>query len=232
MKIDVLTLFPDMVKAALGESILGRAMSAGYIELGFYQIRDFSENKQNKVDDTPYGGGPGMLMTCQPLTSCYREAVKNASSKGFGKPYTVLMSPRGTRLDAKTAKRLAKEPYLVVVCGHYEGIDQRFIDACCDEEISIGDYVLTGGELPAAVLIDTLSRFVPGVLGSPESGGDESFERLLLEYPQYTRPQDFRGMKVPDVLVSGNHAEVAKWRRERQLEITARLRPDLLEKEK
>ncbi len=229
MKIDVLTLFPDMVKAALGESILGRAMSAGYIDLGFYQIRDFSENKQNKVDDTPYGGGPGMLMTCQPLTSCYREAVKNASSKGFGKPYTVLMSPRGTRLDAKTAKRLAKEPYLVVVCGHYEGIDQRFIDACCDEEISIGDYVLTGGELPAAVLIDTLSRFVPGVLGSPESGGDESFERLLLEYPQYTKPAEFEGAAVPEVLTGGNHADIEAWRLAEAEKITKERRPDLYE---
>ncbi len=227
MKIDVLTLFPETVKAALGESILARATASGIIDLGFYQIRDFSENRQNKVDDTPYGGGPGMLMTCQPLFSCHRAAAKSAAEKGCGRPYTVLMSPRGKKLDAETAKRLAKEPYLIVVCGHYEGVDQRFIDSCCDEEISIGDFVLTGGELPAAVLVDTLSRFVPGVLGSPESGGDESFEKLLLEYPQYTKPAEFEGMKVPEVLTGGNHADVEAWRRGKAEEITGKRRPDL-----
>ncbi|MCR5693489.1 MAG: tRNA (guanosine(37)-N1)-methyltransferase TrmD [Clostridia bacterium] len=230
MKIDVLTLFPDMVKASLGESIVARAAEAGLIELGCYQIRDYSENKQNKVDDTPYGGGPGMLMTCQPLAKCHRAAAENASRKGFGKPYTVLMSPRGKVLDADTAKRLAAEPYLVIVCGHYEGIDQRFIDAFCDEEISIGDYVLTGGELPAAVLIDTVSRFVPGVLGSPESGGDESFEKLLLEYPQYTKPAEFEGSVVPEVLLGGNHADIAAWRLKEAERITKERRPDLYAK--
>ena len=227
MKIDVLTLFPDMVRAALSESIVGRASAAGLIDLGFYQIRDFSENKQNKVDDTPYGGGPGMLMTCQPLFSCCRAAREEAAKKGFEKPYTVLMSPRGTRLDAKTAKRLAENPYMMIVCGHYEGIDQRFIDAFCDEEISIGDYVLTGGELPAAVLIDTVSRFVPGVLGSPESGGDESFEKLLLEYPQYTKPAVFEGAAVPEVLTGGNHADIEAWRLKEAEKITRERRPDL-----
>ena len=229
MKIDVLTLFPDMVRAALGESIVGRATDAGIIELGYYQIRDFSENKQNKVDNTPYGGGPGMLMTCQPLVSCHRAAVKHAENSGYGKPYTVLMSPRGTKLSAEVAKRLSRQEYLVVVCGHYEGVDQRFIDSVCDEEISIGDFVLTGGELPAAVLIDTVSRFVPGVLGSPESGGDESFEKILLEYPQYTKPAEFEGMDVPKVLTGGNHAEICAWRLAEAEKITRERRPDLYE---
>ena len=168
-----------------------------------------------------------MLMTCQPLASCHKAAAKNAADKGFDRPYTVLMSPRGTLLDSKTARRLSEKPYLIVVCGHYEGVDQRFIDGYCDEEISIGDFVLTGGELPAAVLIDTVSRFVPGVLGSPESGGDESFEKLLLEYPQYTKPAEFEGAEVPKVLTGGNHADIEAWRLKEAEKITKERRPDL-----
>lgn len=226
MKIDFLTLFPETVKAALDESIIGRATEAGTLEINYYQIREYSENKQKKVDDTPYGGGPGMLMTYQPIKSCIDDAIEKA---GGIKPHVIYMSPKGRVLDNEIAKRLAEEPYIAVLCGHYEGVDQRVIDDLVDEEISIGDYVLTGGELPAAVMVDVVSRFVPGVLGSDESAGDESIEGHLLEYPQYTKPAEINGMKVPEVLLGGNHADIETWRHEEALKITRERRPDLFE---
>lgn len=226
MKIDFLTLFPDIVRNALDDSIIARAVSAGSLELNYYQIRDYTENKQRKVDDTPYGGGAGMLMTYQPIKSCYDDAVKIAGEK----PYVLYMSPKGRILDNETAKRLATKPYIAIICGHYEGVDQRVIDKIVDEEISIGDFVLTGGEMPAAILTDAVSRFVPGVLGSDESAGDESIEGNLLEYPHYTKPAEIDGMKVPEVLQGGNHAEIEKWRREEAIKITKERRPDLFEK--
>ncbi len=231
MKIDILTLFPEMIQSALGGSIIGRASEGGLLDIGYYQIRDYTQNKQRKVDDTPYGGGPGMLMTCQPVMDCYRYAVaKAAEMTPDVKPYTVYMSPKGTKLDSEVAKRLAGKPYLVILCGHYEGVDRRVIDSICDEEISIGDYVLTGGEMAAAVLTDAVVRFVPGVLGSPESAGCESFEGLLLEYPQYTKPAVYEGMAVPEVLLGGNHADITAWRLAEAEKITRERRPDIFRK--
>lgn len=231
MKIDILTLFPDVIKGALGESIVKRACDSGVLQIEYYQIRDHSENKQKKVDDTPYGGGPGMLMTCGPVVSCHRAAVKSASAAGItDKPYTVYLSPKGRRFDSAVARELSQKPYLVLLCGHYEGIDQRALDEICDDEISIGDYVLTGGELASAVIVDAVSRFVPGVLGAQESAGDESFEGLLLEYPQYTKPAVFEGREVPAVLTGGNHDEIEAWRRTEAERLTEKLRPDLFER--
>ena len=226
MKIDIMTLFPETIKNSLGESIIGRAAEGGLLQIEYHQIRDFSENKQKKVDDTPYGGGPGMLMTYQPLKSCFDHICACREER----PYTVYMSPRGSVFNSETAKRLAALPGLCIVCGHYEGVDQRFIDEVCDEEISIGDFVLTGGELPAALIVDSISRFVPGVLGSEESSGDESFEGLLLEYPQYTKPCEINGKKVPEVLLGGNHADIISWRRQQSEAITKERRPDLYER--
>ncbi len=228
MKIDILTLFPEMIQAALGGSVIGRAADGGLLDIGYYQIRDYTLNKQRKVDDTPYGGGPGMLMTCQPVIDCFRDAVAKAADRDETlKPYTVYMSPKGTKLDSATAKRLSEKPYLVILCGHYEGVDERAIETICDEEISIGDYVLTGGEMAAAVLTDAVVRFVPGVLGSPESAGSESFEGLLLEYPQYTKPAVYEGKAVPEVLLGGNHADITAWRLSEAEKITRERRPDI-----
>ena len=231
MKIDVLTLFPEVIKGALGESIVKRACDKGILQIEYYDIRDYSGNRQNKVDDTPYGGGPGMLMACGPVVSCHRAAVGAAASSGIaGKPYTVYMSPKGRRFDSAVAKELSQKPYLVLLCGHYEGVDQRALDEICDDEISIGDYVLTGGELASAVVVDAVARFIPGVLGAPDSAGDESFEGLLLEYPQYTKPAVFEGKEVPAVLTGGNHDEIGRWRKAEAEKLTERLRPDLFEK--
>ena len=231
MKIDVLTLFPEVIKGALGESIVKRACDKGILEIKYYQIRDYSDNKQKKVDDTPYGGGPGMLMTCGPVVSCHRAAVSAAAAEGVTeRPYTVYMSPKGRRFDSGVAKELSQKPYLVLLCGHYEGIDQRALDAVCDDEISIGDYVLTGGELASAVVVDSVARFIPGVLGAPDSAGDESFEGLLLEYPQYTKPAVFEGREVPAVLTGGNHDDIGRWRRAEAEKLTGKLRPDLFGK--
>ncbi|MBP5405199.1 MAG: tRNA (guanosine(37)-N1)-methyltransferase TrmD [Clostridia bacterium] len=225
MKIKVLTLFPEAYQG-LTVGILQKALDAGKFSLEVYNIRDFSEDKHKKCDDYPFGGGAGMLMTPQPIYDCVQAADPEHRAK------RIYLSPKGETLSQKKVLSLSQEEELLFLCGSYEGIDQRVIDLCIDEELSIGDYVLTSGDLPCMVTINAIARYVDGVLGSEESTEEESFAAGLLEYPQYTRPQEFRGMRVPDVLVSGNHAEVAKWRRERQLELTKKLRPDLLKKEK
>lgn len=219
MKFDVLTLFPEMF-TALNESIIGRATDKNLIEVNLTNIRDFSKDKHKKVDDTPYGGGAGMVMKPDVVYDAY-ESIKDKNAK------VIYMSPKGTVLNQEKVKQLSKQEHLIIICGHYEGIDQRVIDEIVDEEISIGDYVLTGGELPAMVLIDSVSRYVEGVLNE-ESTSEESFSNGLLEYPQYTRPEEFRGKKVPEVLISGHHENIKKWREEKSLEITKKNRPDLL----
>ena len=222
MNFDVLTLFPEMFKP-LEESIIGRARKNKQININLVNIRDFSENKHKKVDDTPYGGGAGMVMMPDIVYKAYKSLENKEDAK------VIYMSPQGKTLNQKKVVNLSKEKHLIILCGHYEGIDQRVLDKIVDEEISIGDYVLTGGEIPAMVLIDSVSRYVEGVL-SKESIEEESFSNNLLEYPQYTRPEVFEGIKVPDVLLSGNHQEIEKWRKEKSLEITKIKRPDLLSK--
>ena len=226
MKIDILTLFPDMVKSAYSESIIARAIASGYLDINAHQIRQYTDNKQGKVDDCPFGGGPGMVMSYQPIAS----AISAVCSDTKMKPYIIYMSPQGTVLNQKVAKRLSEKEHLVILCGHYEGVDERVIEDFVDEEISIGDYVLTGGELPAVVLMDTVSRLIPGVLSTSESYENESHSSFLLEYPQYTRPAQIGNKKVPAVLLSGNHADCEKWRLETQIERTKKKRPDLYEK--
>ena len=219
MKFDVLTLFPDMFKS-LEESIIGRAKEKGLIEINLINIRDFSKDKHKKVDDTPYGGGAGMVIKPDVVYDAY-SSIKSEYAK------VIYLSPQGKALNQDKVKELSKENHLILLCGHYEGIDQRVLDEIVDEEISIGDYVLTGGELPAMVLIDSVSRYVEGVLND-ESTKEESFSNKLLEYPQYTRPEEFRGRKVPEVLISGHHENIKKWREQKSLEITKLKRPDLL----
>ena len=221
MKFDVLTLFPDMF-SSLGESIIGRARENKLIEINLINIRDFSKDKHKKVDDTPYGGGAGMVIRPDVVYDAYN-SIKNKDAK------VIYMSPKGKVLNQEKVKQLSNQKHLIIICGHYEGIDQRVLDEIVDEEISIGDYVLTGGELPAMVLIDSVSRYVKGVLND-ESTSEESFSNNLLEYPQYTRPEEFRGKKVPEVLISGHHENIKKWREEKSIEITRKNRPDLLEK--
>ena len=219
MKFDVLTLFPEMFEP-LNSSIIGRAKEKNLIEINLINIRDFSRDKHKKVDDTPYGGGAGMVMMPDVVYDAYK-SVEDKNAK------VIYMSPQGKKLTQKKVEELANEEHLIILCGHYEGIDQRVIDKIVDEEISIGDYVLTGGELPAMVLIDSVSRYNSGVIAE-ESREEESFANGLLEYPQYTRPEVFEGVKVPEVLLSGHHANIEKWRKEKALEITAKKRPDLL----
>ena len=220
MKFDVLTLFPEMFEP-LKQSIIKRASEKKLIDINLVNIRDFSEDKHNKVDDTPYGGGAGMLMKADVVDRAYN-SVKSENAK------VIYLTPQGKTLNQKVVKDLSKQEHLILLCGHYEGIDQRVLDKIVDEEISIGDYVLTGGELPAMVLIDSVSRYVDGVL-SDESTDEESFSNGLLEYPQYTRPEIFDNVKVPDVLISGHHENIRKWRRERSLENTFKKRPEMLE---
>ena len=227
MRIDIMTLFPDTVSAVLHESILGRAARKGLIEINCVQIRDYTENKQNQVDDYPYGGGWGCVMMAQPLKSCL-DAVK-ADSVGMNRR-VLYMSPQGKPYTQETAKRLREYDQLVLVCGHYEGVDERFIEACVDEEISIGDFVLTGGEIPAMAVADAVCRLVPGVLSEEDCFEDESHWNGLLEYPQYSRPFEWNGRKVPEVLTSGHHANIARWRRKEALRRTLIKRPDMLEK--
>ena len=221
MKFDVLTLFPEMFQA-IKQSILGRAEEKNLIQINLINIRDFSKDKHKKVDDTPYGGGAGMVMRADVIYDAYK-SVQNENGK------VIYLTPQGKKLDQKKVEELSKEKHLILLCGHYEGIDQRVIDKIVDEEISIGDYVLTGGELPAMVLIDSVSRYVEGVL-SESSTNEESFSQGLLEYPQYTRPETFEGVKVPEILLSGHHENIKKWREEKSLENTKLKRPDLLEK--
>lgn len=228
IRFDIMTLFPELCDTVLSESIIGRARKAGIVEVITHNIRDYSTDKFRRVDDTPYGGGKGMLMKPDPICDCFDAITRDLEKK----PYTVYMSPKGTVLDQKKAAALSELDHIVILCGHYEGVDQRAIDAIVDEEISIGDYVLTGGEIPATILVDAISRLVPGVLADPECHEKESHTDGLLEYPQYTRPYEFRGEKVPDVLISGHHENIEKWRREMALRITAERRPDLLERKK
>ena len=225
MQFNVLTLFPEMFMS-LQESIIGKAIEKGIIDINLINIRDFSKNKHKKVDDTPYGGGAGMVMMPDVIYDAYNSII--AKSKCNEKIRTIYMSPQGKKLDQKKVEELSKEKQIIILCGHYEGIDQRVIDEIVDEEISIGDYVLTGGELPAMVLIDSVSRYVQGVL-KEDSTKEESFSQGLLEYPQYTRPEIFNGKQVPEVLLTGHHKNIEKWRREQSLINTLLKRPDLLE---
>ena len=224
MKIELLTIFPEMFESFLSASIIGRAREAGLLDIHATDIRPYSQNKHKNTDDYPFGGGAGMLMLAQPIV----DAMKAVTRPPFqGK--RIYMSPRGVPLTQALAQQLSQEERLVILCGHYEGVDQRVLDKYIDMEISVGDYVLTGGETAAMVLIDCVSRLVPGVLGSAESAGDESFSNDgLLEYPQYTRPRVFEDMEVPEVLLNGDHKKISQWRREQALLATARMRPDLL----
>ena len=221
MRFDVLTLFPEMFEV-LNESIIGRAKEKGLINVNLINIRDFSKDKHKKVDDTPYGGGAGMVIQPNVVYDAYN-SVKSESAR------VIYMSPQGKKLNQEKVEELSKQEHLILLCGHYEGIDQRVIDKIVDEEISIGDYVLTGGELPAMVLIDSVSRYIDGVLKG-DSIKEESFSQGLLEYPQYTRPEIFEDQQVPEVLLTGHHENIDKWRREQSLKMTLKKRPDLLEK--
>lgn len=226
MKIDILTLFPEMCEAVLSESIIGRARKAQKVELMCHNIRDFANNKHNKVDDMPYGGGMGMVMAAEPIYNCY----KSLYSDNEPKPHLIYLSPKGTTLTQKKVVELSRLDRIVLLCGHYEGVDERVLDEIVDEQISLGDFVLTGGELPALCLADAVCRMLPGVLSDDLCFEDESHFSGLLEYPQYTRPAVWNGREVPEVLLSGNHAEIAKWRRKQSLEITRELRPEMFEK--
>jgi len=224
MKIDILTLFPGMF-SCLNESILGRAQEKNLLEINVVNIRDFSKDKHKKCDDAPFGGGAGMVMMAQPICDAFDSLDITEDS------CRIYVSPKGKRLDQNLVKELAQKKHLVLLCGHYEGVDQRALDLNIDMEVSIGDYVLTGGEIPAMVIIDSVSRFVPEVLGSAQSAEDESFSDNLLEYPQYTRPQNFRGLEVPQILLSGNHGKIDEWRYNQKVEITKQKRPDLFKKD-
>ncbi len=225
MRIDILTIFPEMFESVLNASILGRALEQELMEVRTVNIREYSKRKHKNTDDYPFGGGAGMVMLAQPIA----DAMTAVCGEGF-RGRRIYLGPRGRKLTTALARELAQEERLVLLCGHYEGVDQRALDSCVDEEISIGDYILTGGELAAMVLVDCVARFIPGVLGSAESAEEESFSAGLLEYPQYTRPREWNGMEVPEVLLNGNHARIAAWRREQSLAATALHRPDLLEK--
>ena len=227
MRFDIMTLFPDLVSGILNESIIGRAQKSGAIEVNAHNIRDYSKDKHRRVDDTPYGGGKGMLMMAPPIYDCYQAIVDSAPEAQ--KRRVVYLSPRGKVFDQKKAQELATLDQLILLCGHYEGVETRIIEEIVDEEISIGDFVLTGGELPACLVVDAVARLVEGVLADPECYEKESFSSGLLEYPQYTRPVEFHGRVVPDVLLSGHHANIEKWRTEQAFEITRRMRPELLE---
>lgn len=225
MKFTILTLFPDMVMTVLNESIIGRAQKKGAIEIETFNIRDYTTNKQKQVDDYPYGGGTGMVMQCQPIYDCFKAATAHLPQK----PYTVYMSPQGKVLTQEKVRSLAGREHLVILCGHYEGVDERVLEEIVDEEISIGDYVLTGGEMPACILVDSVARMIDGVLRSEEAYEGESLYNGLLEYPQYSRPEIWNGKKVPEVLLSGHHKNIALWREEMSLQRTRQKRPDLLE---
>lgn len=224
MKITIMTLFPEMCNAVLDESIIGRARKSGIIEIDTVNIRDFTHDKHNRVDDAPYGGGMGMLMQTQPIYDCFASLC----SEDGKKPHLIYMSAQGKTLTQKRVKELSQLPNIAILCGHYEGVDERIIEEIVDEEISVGDYVLTGGELPALILSDSIARMIDGVLPNDEAKELESHYSGLLEYPQYTRPPEWHGMKVPDILLSGHHGNIDKWRREKSLERTLERRPDML----
>lgn len=226
MRFHVMTLFPDMISAGLGTSITGRAIENHIFELNIVNIRDYSKDKHKHVDDYPYGGGAGMVMQPGPVYDCYQDIVKDMKKK----PRVIYMTPQGKVFSQAIAEELSKEEELIFLCGHYEGIDERVLEEIVTDELSIGDYVLTGGELPAMVMIDSISRLIPGVLNNDDSAEYESFQDGLLEYPQYTRPETFMDKKVPLVLLSGHHGNIEKWRREQSLKRTLLRRPELLEK--
>lgn len=225
MRIDIMTLFPEMCESVLGESIIGRARENGFVEIKCTNIRDFTLDKHNRVDDAPYGGGMGMLMQSQPIYDCWEHICSQLGKK----PKVIYMSPQGQVLTQQKVKELSQEDNLIILCGHYEGIDERVIEEIVDEEISIGDYVLTGGELPALVLADSIARMLPGVLANDEAFEQESHYSSLLEYPQYTRPPEWHGKKVPEVLLSGHHQNIENWRREQSLIRTFERRRDMLD---
>ena len=224
MKFTVLTLFPDMMKTIFNESIIGRAVKNGLLEINVVNIRDYTIDKHRRVDDSPYGGGFGMVMACQPIVDCYRDVTQGKKVK------TLYMSPQGRVFDENAAVELSKEDEIVILCGHYEGVDERALEILNVEEYSVGNYVLTGGELPAAIIVDAVGRLVDGVLPDPSCYEDESIFSGLLEYPQYTRPEEYEGKRVPEILLSGHHANIQKWKREQSVERTKTKRPDLYEK--
>jgi len=225
MRVDIITLFPSMFKNPFDESMIKRAKEKGILKIKLHDLRQFTHDKHRTVDDAPYGGGAGMVMKPRPLF----EAVEKIKEEIDSSSRVILLSPQGRPLNQEKVKELAKERVLIFICGHYEGVDERMREHLVDEEISLGDYVLTGGELAAMVVVDAVARMLPGVLGSEDSAREDSFYKGLLDYPQYTRPSDFRGWKVPSVLLSGNHQKVKEWRRKKMLETTLRKRPDLLE---
>lgn len=225
MRFDIMTLFPDMVNTVLSESIIGRAQRAGHIEVHCHQIRDFSENKHRNVDDTPYGGGVGMVMAAPPIYGCYRSIIEGRDPSA--KRRVIYLSPRGRLFTQDVARELCAYDELILLCGHYEGVDERVIEEIVDEELSIGDYVLTGGEIPACIVVDAVSRMLDGVLASPACYEGESIASGLLEYPQYTRPPVFCGREVPPILLSGHHERIDAWRKEQSVALTKKRRPDL-----
>lgn len=225
MRIDILTLFPDMCEAVMSESIIGRARKAGKVEIHCTDIREYTENKHRNVDDTPYGGGMGMIMQAQPIYDCYQAICEETGAK----PYLIFLTPQGKTLTQQRVRELAEYDNIALLCGHYEGVDQRVIDELQPEEISVGDYVLTGGELPALIVADSVCRMLPGVLSDEACFTDESHYNSLLEYPQYTRPPVWRDREVPSVLLSGHHANIEKWRRRQSLKRTLERRPDMLQ---
>lgn len=222
MRVDILTIFPGIFEGPLRGSLLGRAIGSGILDVRVHDIRDHATDRHRQVDDIPFGGGPGMVMKPEPLFAAFE-------SLGEGDRRSILLSPAGRRLEQAAVRALAREPWLVLICGRYEGVDERVVEGLPAEEVSIGDYVLSGGEIPALVLLEAVTRLVPGVVGKEESLLEESFEDRLLDHPHYTRPRELRGMAVPDALLSGNHAEIARWRRAAALEKTRRMRPDLLD---
>ena len=226
MRIDILTLFPEMCNAYISESIIGRARKAGKVEIECTDIRDYTKDKHRRVDDTPYGGGMGMIMQVEPVYVCFSALCEKLGAK----PHLIYLTPQGKTLTQKRVKELSELANIALLCGHYEGIDERVIEELQPEEISVGDYVLTGGELPALILADAVSRMLPGVLSDDECFEEESHFNSLLEYPQYTRPYEWKGRTVPDVLLTGHHANVDKWRRQQSLKRTLERRPDMLEK--
>ncbi len=226
MKFDIMTLFPDMVKSVLSESVIGRALKSGVISLECHNIRDYSIDKHRKTDDAPFGGGMGMLMSCQPIYDCFL-AINKTIPEG-ARSRVIYMSPRGAIFNHETAKRLSEYDNLIFLCGHYEGVDQRIIDLIADEEISIGDYVVTGGEIPAAIVVDAVARLIPGTLSDKECYEAESIASGILEYPQYTKPREFMGLSVPGILLSGDHKKIERWRLEQAVKITKERRPELL----
>ncbi len=226
MRVDILTLFPEMFEAVLDNSIIGKAKEKGILELNYIQIRDFAHNKHRQVDDYPYGGGAGMVMQPEPIYLAYQSVSEGLSYK----PKTIYLSPQGKPFRQGTAKKLAKEEHLVLICGHYEGVDQRILDEIVDMEISLGDFVLTGGELAAMAVVDATARLIPGVLKSEESFSEESHFSGLLEYPQYTRPEEWRGRKVPEILLSGHHKNIEAWKREMSIRTTFQKRRGMLSK--